>query len=48
MTKEISQWVITFGGELEHWHFFVSPAPHLAQKSKDSQSFDFMPYQEKK
>jgi len=31
VTKEISQWLIAFGGGLKRWHFFVSPALHLAQ-----------------
>ncbi|WP_262889901.1 hypothetical protein [Croceivirga lutea] len=31
MTKEISQWLIAFGGGLERWHFFVSQPHHLAQ-----------------
>jgi len=31
VTKEISQWLIAFGGGLERWHFFVSQPHHLAQ-----------------
>tara|TARA_R110000744_G_scaffold250420_1_gene366582 strand:- start:593 stop:793 length:201 start_codon:yes stop_codon:yes gene_type:complete len=41
VTKEISQWLIAFGGGLERWHFFVSQPHHLAQSI-------LLPYQEKK